>query len=151
MLMMAVASVSSVMIMNEWRDLKNYCLSYSTSNVVMTAECNSNDPTQTKWIISQVAKDDQGKKYSSMICVDGKNVCYGHKTSPDPKKPFAKLFIKDITSPFQHWTNTSSLPKNFINDGTKLCDGLPSSLSGIIRSFGCDNKPIQQWNIIYSI
>ena len=184
MLMLTAASVSSVMILNELNKSRRalpMCIFYYGTEVgatvkpaagmtVYSTRCVTKNPSiHNIWVINQV--ENSG---TYMICVDGTDLCYGHTKKEDMTKydystPWfintfngaGKLFIKDPTSPYQRWTNSTAQPKRFMNVGTQLCDRVFSSGSGV--TFPLETEPCKkneqnpvyeksrQWNFVDTV
>lgn len=172
--MLTAASVSSVFILSEKNKARSkHCLTYLPGSTVAQAavgmtvqsdRCRTGNKNHNSWVFNQVPENSG----TYMICVDGTNLCYGHEAKKEDWLKYegkyavlfeaaGKLFKKDLTSPFQRWTNTTAQPKRFMNVGTKLCDRVffAAFLAGgsyPLETTTCkDDDEQQQWNFVDTV
>ena len=153
--MLLTASVASVIIKNGLET----CLSYTVTtsmpgNFVITAPCNSSDPTQTNWIVSKV-NNTVAMNGTITICLNGTAVCAGIKKRPIFSHILSgfyqmKLVPQDATDPGQYWSPVQYLPSNLFNGLTRGCVQAYTAYGygGVINTVRCRNTTAQSWTII---
>ena len=152
--MFLLASVTSLMIQNGL----GTCLSFgfgsqATERFAVTVPCNSTDPNQINWIVTNVNTSiNNSSGQGVMFCNKKTYQCVGkQKNRLGMYNINLQMMTKDPSDPAQQWliVDTPYMAGHFVNGQSGRCAQAYSSFNqgGFINSVQCRNLLAQQWSL----